>query len=81
MKNKILATVVSILIAVSPVGVNAQQGSAGSASGGMSVGTAVAIGVVGAALLVALGEEPYEYPEAAFHHCVKKRNKDLQADG
>ena len=32
-------------------------------------------------LLVALGEEPYEYPEAAFHHCVNKRNKDLQADG
>ena len=28
-------------------------------------------------LLVALGEEPYEYPEAAFHHCVNKRNNPL----
>ena len=64
MKNKILATVVSILIAVSPVGVNAQQGSAGSASGGMSVGTAVAIGVVGAALLVALGDSSSSAPAA-----------------
>ena len=28
-------------------------------------------------VLVALGQEPYEYPEAAYHHSVNKRNKPL----
>ena len=28
-------------------------------------------------VLVALGQEPYDYPEAAYHYSVNKRNKPL----
>ena len=65
MKSKLIATIITVFLAMSPVAhVNAQQGSAGSAAGGMSVGTAVAIGVVGAALLVALGDSSSSAPAA-----------------
>mgnify|MGYP000718220596 CR=1 FL=1 len=54
MKNKFIAMVATLVLAFGPISnVNAQSSGA---SGGMSVGTAVAIGVVGAALLVALGD-------------------------
>ena len=58
MKNKFLVAVISLVLTMAPiVGVNAQtEASAGSAAGGLSVGTAVAIGIVGAALLVALSD-------------------------
>ena len=32
-------------------------------------------------LLEALGQERYDYPEAAYHHCVNKRNEGLTSDG
>jgi hypothetical protein len=63
MKNKLLVILATGLLAFgSASNINAQQGSA--AAGGMSVGTAVAIGVVGAALLVALGDSSSSAPAA-----------------
>ena len=53
MKNFKTIILIMITLAGAPL---TSHGQAGSAAGGMSVGTAVAIGVVGAALLVALGE-------------------------
>ena len=63
MKNKIIAVLASLIIAFSPMSTINAQSSAGAA-GGMSVGTAVAIGVVGAALLVALGDSSSSAPPA-----------------
>ena len=45
MKNKIIAVLASMIIALSPVSTINAQSSAGTAASGMSVGTAVAIGV------------------------------------
>jgi hypothetical protein len=53
MKNKIISVIATIILITSPLsGLNAQQ----EAAGGISAGTAVAIGIVGAALLVALSD-------------------------
>jgi len=54
MRNIIISAIASLVLATAPVALSNAQGT--SAAGGMSVGTAVAIGVVGAALLVALGD-------------------------
>ncbi len=63
MKNKLLVILATGLLSLgSASNINAQQGS--TAAGGMSVGTAVAIGVVGAALLVALGDSSSSAPAA-----------------
>tara|TARA_B100000214_G_C23806206_1_gene552766 strand:+ start:62 stop:343 length:282 start_codon:yes stop_codon:yes gene_type:complete len=64
MKNRIVAIVLTIMIAASPVSSLNAQSSSSTAAGGMSVGTAVAIGVVGAALLVALGDSSSSAPSA-----------------
>ena len=61
MKNFKTIIVVMIALAGAPL---TSHGQAGSAAGGMSVGTAVAIGVVGAALLVALGDSSSSAPAA-----------------
>lgn len=64
MKKRIVAVLASLLITFGSIAnVNAQSSNSG-ASGGMSVGTAVAIGVVGAALLVALGDSSSSAPAA-----------------
>lgn len=62
MKNFKTIILVMIALAGAPL---TSHGQAGSAAGGMSVGTAVAIGVVGAALLVALGDSSSSAPAAA----------------
>tara|TARA_B100001123_G_C15289684_1_gene1017011 strand:- start:86 stop:358 length:273 start_codon:yes stop_codon:yes gene_type:complete len=62
MRNKIIAIFASLLLAASPV--TTVNGQTSGAAGGMSVGTAVAIGVVGAALLVALGDSSSSAPAA-----------------
>ena len=59
MKNFKAIILVMIALAGAPL---TSHGQAGSAAGGMSVGTAVAIGVVGAALLVALGDSSSSSP-------------------
>tara|TARA_Y100000590_G_scaffold463007_1_gene628629 strand:- start:915 stop:1196 length:282 start_codon:yes stop_codon:yes gene_type:complete len=59
MKNFKTVILVMIALAGAPL---TSHGQAGSAAGGMSVGTAVAIGVVGAALLVALGDSSSSSP-------------------
>ena len=59
MKNFKAIILVMIALAGAPL---TSHGQAGSAAGGMSVGTAVAIGVVGAALLVALGDSSSSAP-------------------
>ena len=61
MKNFKKIILVMIALAGAPL---TSHGQAGSAAGGMSVGTAVAIGVVGAALLVALGDSSSSAPAA-----------------
>ena len=66
MKNKIIAVLASLIIALSPMSTVNAQSSSGSAAGGMSVGTAIAIGVVGAALLVALGDSSSSAPAAVL---------------
>ncbi len=63
MKNKLSIIILTAILGLSPMTGYSQQGSAGAA-GGMSVGTAVAIGVVGAALLVALGDSSSSAPAA-----------------
>ena len=55
MNKKIIALLVSLFMTVSPVSIVSAQ-SEGAAAGGITAGTAVAIGIVGAALLVALGD-------------------------
>jgi hypothetical protein len=55
MKNKLYTLMLSVIIGLSPVTGFTQSESAGAA-GGVSAGTAVAIGIVGAALLVALSD-------------------------
>ena len=61
MKNFKTIILIMITLAGAPL---TSHGQAGSAAGGMSVGTAVAIGVVGAALLVALGDSSSSAPAA-----------------
>ena len=62
MKNKLIAVIASLILGFGTAShVNAQSSEA---AGGMSVGTAVAIGVVGAALLVALGDSSSSAPAA-----------------
>ena len=55
MKNKLYTLILSVIIGLSPVTGFTQSESAGAA-GGVSAGTAVAIGIVGAALLIALSD-------------------------
>ena len=55
MKNKIWATLLMMIFSLSSVTAYSQAEPAGAA-GGITTGTAVAIGIVGAALLVALGD-------------------------
>ena len=63
MKKKIAAMFITLLISIAPVTSSySQQGS--TAAGGISPGTAIAIGVVGAALLVALGDSSSSAPAA-----------------
>tara|TARA_B110000008_G_C16930310_1_gene548419 strand:- start:210 stop:539 length:330 start_codon:yes stop_codon:yes gene_type:complete len=53
----IVATIISIMLSVSPItSLHAQSAESSGAAGGISAGTAVAIGIVGAALLIALGD-------------------------
>lgn len=61
MKNKLSVIILTAILGISPLTVNSQTSAA---AGGMSVGTAVAIGVVGAALLVALGDSSSSAPAA-----------------
>lgn len=61
MKKKLSIMILTAMLSLSPMTGYSQQGSA---AGGMSVGTAVAIGVVGAALLVALGDSSSSAPAA-----------------
>jgi len=62
-KNRILAFSLSLVMAISPLtGVNAQSSetktaAAGGAASGISVGTAVALGIVGAVLLASIGSD------------------------
>ena len=55
MKNLKAVVLLMVMLVSAPISGYSQSQPAGAA-GGMSVGTAVAIGVVGAALLVALGD-------------------------
>ena len=59
MKNIKTIILIMITLAGAPL---TSHGQESSAAGGMSVGTAVAIGVVGAALLVALGDSSSSAP-------------------
>ena len=64
MKN-FKAILLTVMLISAPISGYTQSESSGSAAaGGMSVGTAVAIGVVGAALLVALGDSSSSSPGA-----------------
>lgn len=51
-----------VMFIAAPISGYSQSQASGGAAGGMSVGTAVAIGVVGAALLVALGDSSSSAP-------------------
>ena len=61
MKNVKAIVLLMVMLIAAPISGYSQQ-QAGGAAGGMSVGTAVAIGVVGAALLVALGDSSSSAP-------------------
>lgn len=63
MKNIKAIILLMVMLIAAPIS-GYSQSQSGGAAGGMSVGTAVAIGVVGAALLVALGDSSSSAPEA-----------------
>ena len=66
MKNKFVSVILSIMLMSASTSAYPHTGAA--AAGGISAGTAIAIGVVGAALLVALGDSSSSSPAARFGH-------------
>ena len=64
MKNMKAIILIMIALAGAPLSGYSQSQASAGAAGGMAGGTAVAIGVVGAALLVALGDSSRSAPAA-----------------
>ena len=60
MKNRIISTMVALVLVISPIGITKAQTAAaasGGAASGITIGTAVALGIIGAALLASIGSD------------------------